>query len=41
MSTIQTVFKALKTATLTAGESVVIVGAAGALGHLAIQYARV
>lgn len=41
LSANQTVFKALKTAKLTAGESVVVAGAGGALGHLAIQYARV
>jgi hypothetical protein len=37
----QTVYKALKTAGLTTGESVVITGAGGGLGHLAVQYARV
>jgi D-arabinose 1-dehydrogenase-like Zn-dependent alcohol dehydrogenase len=37
----KTVFKALKTSKLTAGESVVVAGAGGALGHLAVQYARV
>jgi len=35
-----TVWKAIKTAELTAGETIVISGAGGGLGHLAIQYAN-
>jgi len=35
-----TVWKAIKNAELTAGEYVVIAGAGGGLGHLAIQYAN-
>lgn len=34
-----TVWKAIKAAELTAGETIVISGAGGGLGHLAIQYA--
>ncbi|PWN22467.1 putative ADH1-alcohol dehydrogenase I [Microstroma glucosiphilum] len=35
-----TVWKAVKTANLTPGQTVAIVGAGGGLGHLAVQYAK-
>lgn len=35
-----TVWKAIKTAALTPGQTVAIVGAGGGLGHLAVQYAK-
>lgn len=36
----QTVYKALKSAAIGTGETVVITGAGGGLGHLAVQYAH-
>lgn len=35
-----TVWKAIKTAALTPGQTVAIVGSGGGLGHLAVQYAK-